>query len=77
MFDIFKRWKVMVENETGIRVKKLQSENGGEYENSEFKKFCYKNGIKLEKTVSGTPLQNGEVKQMNRTLIERARNIRI
>ena len=40
----------------GMRVKKLQSDNGGEYEDSEFKKFYYKTRIELEKTILGTPL---------------------
>ena len=28
MFDVLKRWKAMVENEIGMRVKKLWSNNG-------------------------------------------------
>ena len=31
MFDTFKRWKAMVETETGLRIKCLRSDNGGEY----------------------------------------------
>ena len=53
--DVFKRWKVMVENKMSMGVKKLQFDNGGEYEVFEFKKFCYETGIKLEKIVLGTP----------------------
>jgi len=45
----------MVENETGLKIKKLRSDNGGEYEDKEFKKFCYQSGIKLIRTVPGTP----------------------
>ncbi len=45
----------MVENETSLKIKKLRSDNGGEYEDNEFKKFCYQNGIKLIRTVPGTP----------------------
>ncbi len=29
----------MVENETSLKIKKLRSNNGGEYEDNEFKKF--------------------------------------
>ena len=53
--EVFKKWKAMVENETGLKVKKLRSNNGGEYEDGGFKKFCYENGIRLEKTLPGTP----------------------
>ncbi len=45
----------MVENEIGLKIKKLCSENGGKYEDNEFKKFCYQSGIKLIRTVLGTP----------------------
>ena len=45
----------MVENETGLKIKKLRSDNGGEYEDSEFKKFCFESGIHLERTMSSTP----------------------
>lgn len=77
VYEVFKKWKAMVENETGFRIKKLRSDNGGEYEDNEFKKFCYVNGIRLERTVQGTPQQNGVAERMNRTLTERARSMRI
>ena len=77
VFEVFKKWKVMVENETGLKIKKLRSDNGGEYDDTGFKKFCYENGIRLERTVQGTPQQNGVAERMNRTLTERARSMRI
>ncbi|KAK0578941.1 hypothetical protein LWI29_018731 [Acer saccharum] len=55
VFEAFKKWKAMVENETSLKIKKLRSDNGGEYEDKEFKKFCYQSGIKLIRTVPGTP----------------------
>ena len=45
----------MVENEINLKVKCLQSDNGGEYEDAEFKKYCVENGIKMEKTIPRTP----------------------
>ena len=76
MFEAFRRWKAMVENETALRVKKLRTDNGGEYEDTRFKKFCYEHGIRMERTVPGTPQHNGVAERMNRTLTERARSIR-
>ena len=67
----------MVENETGLKVKRLKSDNGGEYKDERLKEFCVGNGIKLEKTVPKTPQQNYVVVCMNRTLNEHARSIRI
>ena len=77
MFDAFKRWKARVENETRLKIKRLHSDNGGEYENSEFKRFCYLNGIKLSRMVPGTPHQNGIAERMNRSLTKRARSMRL
>lgn len=77
VFEAFKRWKAMVENETGLKIKKLRTDNGGEYEDTKFKKFCYEHGIRMERTVPGTPQHNGVAERMNRTLTERARSIRI
>ena len=67
----------MVENETNLKVKCLRSDNGGEYEDDEFKKYCAQNGIKMEKTIPGTPQQNGVAERMNTTLNERARSMRL
>ncbi|KAE8666201.1 Retrovirus-related Pol polyprotein from transposon TNT 1-94 [Hibiscus syriacus] len=64
----------MVENETGLKVKRLRSDNGGEYKNRRFRDFCVNNGIKMETIVPMTPQQNGVADRMNRTLNERARN---
>ncbi|KAE8728454.1 FACT complex subunit SPT16-like [Hibiscus syriacus] len=72
-----RKWKAMVENETGLKVKRLRSDNGGEYRDSSFRYFCANNGIKMETTVPITPQQNGVAERMNRTLNERARNMRI
>ncbi|WVZ16376.1 hypothetical protein V8G54_009358 [Vigna mungo] len=77
VFEAFKIWKAMVENETGLKIKKLRSDNGGEYEDTRFKKFCYEHGIRMERTVPGTPQHNGVAERMNRTLTERARSLRL
>ncbi|KAK7340666.1 hypothetical protein VNO77_21375 [Canavalia gladiata] len=70
-------WKAMVENETGLKIKKLRTDNGGEYEDTKFKKFCYEHGIRMERTVPRTPQHNGVAERMNRTLTERARSLRV
>ena len=77
VFDTFRKWKAMVENETGLKIKRVRSDNGGEYRDNRFREFCANNGIKMEKTVPMTPQQNGVAERMNRTLNERARSMRI
>jgi transposase InsO family protein len=51
VFDTFKKWKALVENETGKSLKCLRSDNGGEYCNKEFDDYCSYHGIRREKTV--------------------------
>ena len=77
VFDTFKKWKSAVELETGLKVKCLKSDNGGEYSSKEFTSYCAEQGIKMIKTVPETPQQNGVAERMNRTLNERARSMRL
>ncbi|RVW38125.1 Retrovirus-related Pol polyprotein from transposon TNT 1-94 [Vitis vinifera] len=72
-----KKWKAMVETETGLKVKCLRSDNGGEYIDGGFSEYCAAQGIRMEKTIPGTPQQNGVAERMNRTLNERARSMRL
>lgn len=77
VYGTFKKWKAIVENETGLRVKCLRLDNGGEYSDKDFKDYCAENEIRMEKTIPGTPQQNGVAERMNRTMNERARSMRI
>ena len=67
----------MVEIETGLKVKCLWSDNAGEYIDGVFSEYCAAQGIRMEKTIPGTPQQNGVAELMNRTLNERARSMRL
>ena len=49
----------MVENETGLPIKCLRTDRGGEFTSLEFNKFCEQNGIKRQLTTAYTPQQNG------------------
>ena len=40
VFNTFKKWKSLVENETGKRLKCLRLDNGGEYCSNEFDNYC-------------------------------------
>jgi transposase InsO family protein len=77
MYLRLKKWKAMVETETGLKLKCLRSDNGGEYKDRGFKQFCTMNGVRMEKTIPGRPQQNGVAKRMNMTLNECARSIRL
>ena len=47
----------MVETETGLKVKCLRSDNGGECIDGGFSEYCAAQGIKMEKTIPGTHIK--------------------
>ena len=55
------------------RPKILRTDNGTEYKNKAFKKFCISKEIAREFTVPETPEQNGVAERFNRTVVEAAR----
>ena len=67
---MFKKWKYLAKNETGRRLKCLRFDNGGEYYSKEFDSYYSHNGIHREKTVPGTPQENGVLERMNRKIME-------
>ena len=67
----------MVKIETGLKVKCLRLDNGEEYIDGGFNEYCAAQGIRMEKTILGTPQQNGVAERINRTLNEHARSMRL
>ncbi|GJS21654.1 retrovirus-related pol polyprotein from transposon TNT 1-94 [Tanacetum coccineum] len=76
-FGKFKEWKQLVENQIGMTVKKLRTNNGLEFCNQKFEQLCIESGIARHLTVVGTPQQNGLAKHMNRTLMDKVRRLLI
>ena len=58
-------------------MKCLISDNGGEYCNKDFDSYYSYHGIHREKTVPGTPQENGVSERMNIMIMERARCMRL
>ena len=75
VFSQFKEFKSLVENHTGRKIKCLRMDNGGEFCNADFDKFCVDHGIKRHKMMPYTLQQNGVAKRMNWSLMERARSM--
>ena len=73
VFDQFKNWKTLVETQANRKVRRLRTDNSLEFCNKDFDDFCTKHGIVRHKTVRQTPQQNGLVKRMNMTLIDKVR----
>jgi transposase InsO family protein len=63
------------QNEFGLRIKKIRSDNGAEFKNSQIEGFLEEEGIKHEFSSPYTPQQNGVVETKNRTLLDMARTM--
>jgi len=70
VFEVFKDFKTLVENQFNAKVKTFRSDNGGEYTSNVFRDYLKKEGIRHETTIPKTPEQNGVAERMNRTLLE-------
>jgi transposase InsO family protein len=75
VFDKFKEFKALVENQTEKKIKVLRTDNGGEFCGNKFKEFCKKYGIERHNTTRYTPQENGVAERMNKTLMEKARSM--
>jgi transposase InsO family protein len=63
------------QDEFGLRIKKIRSDNGTEFKNSQIEGFLEEEGIKHELSSPYTPQQNGVVERKNRTLLDMARTM--
>nr|KYP66220.1 Retrovirus-related Pol polyprotein from transposon TNT 1-94 [Cajanus cajan] len=75
VFENFKKFKAHVEKESGLLIKALRSDRGGEFTSKEFQKYCEDNGIRRQLTVPRSPQQNGVAERKNRTILEMARSM--
>ena len=60
---------MLVERETGLLIKWVRSDRGGEYNSGEFKELCESQGIRRQLTAAFTLQQNGITKRKNQTTI--------
>jgi transposase InsO family protein len=73
--ETLKRFLRRAQNEFGLKNKKIRSDNGTEFKNSQIEGFLKKEGIKHEFSSPYTPQQNGIVERKNRTLLDMARTM--
>ncbi|GJU17393.1 retrovirus-related pol polyprotein from transposon TNT 1-94 [Tanacetum coccineum] len=73
VLGVFIKWKKMIETQTCRKIKHLRTDNGGEYKNDLFTKFCEDESIVMHFTVRHTPQQNGVAERINRTFLEKVR----
>jgi transposase InsO family protein len=63
------------QNEFGLRIKKIRSDKGTEFKNSQIEGFLEEEGIKHEFSSPYRPQQNGVVERKNQTLLDMARTM--
>jgi transposase InsO family protein len=63
------------QNEFRLRIKKIRSDNGTEFKNSQIEGFLKEEGIKHEFSSPYTPQQNGVVERKSRTLLDMPRTM--
>jgi transposase InsO family protein len=73
--DTIKKFAKRAQNEFETKIKKVRSDNGTEFKNTNIAKFLDEERICHEFSVPYTPQQNGIVERKNRTLIEAARTM--
>ncbi|GJY70129.1 zinc finger, CCHC-type containing protein [Tanacetum coccineum] len=74
-FDAFKRYKKMIEESSGYKIKTLCPDNGGEFTSKYFASFYEESGIKRHMTAPYSLQQNGVVEWRNRTIMKMAMSL--
>ena len=74
-FTVFKRFKALVEKQSGRNIKCIRSDRGGEYTSRQFEEYCKDEGIWKQLTAGYSPQQNGIAERKNRTIVEMARSM--
>ncbi|GJW32374.1 retrovirus-related pol polyprotein from transposon TNT 1-94 [Tanacetum coccineum] len=69
VLDVFKQFHVLVERQTGKKLKCIRSDNGGEYIGP-FDAYCREHGIQHQKTPSKTPQLNILAERMISALVQ-------
>jgi transposase InsO family protein len=73
--DTLKKFLRRAQNEFGLRIKKIRSDNGTEFKNSQIEGFLEEESIMHEFSSPYTPQQNSVVERKNRTLMDMTRTM--
>jgi len=68
VLEKFKEFEEATTTDSKNRIRRLRTDNGGEYVSKEFEAYLRSKGILHEFTVPNSPQQNGVAERMNRTL---------
>ena len=73
VLNAFKDFKTSVKKETGLQIKCLCSDNGGDYTSNPFSDFLRSEGITHQTTTPHFPEQNSQLEHGNWTIVEKIR----
>ncbi|GAU29060.1 hypothetical protein TSUD_278170 [Trifolium subterraneum] len=73
VLSVFKKFKSVVERQSGHKLKVLRTDGGGEYVSHDFAELCESEGINHEVIPPYTPQQNGSAERRNRTIMNMVR----
>ncbi|UYV83393.1 hypothetical protein LAZ67_23000861 [Cordylochernes scorpioides] len=76
-FAKLKEFIELIENIKGTKIKRIRSDNGGEFKNRQLSSYLIENGIEHQFTTFYSPSRNGIVERANRSLIEGTRALLI
>ncbi|KAI7956353.1 hypothetical protein MJO29_007752 [Puccinia striiformis f. sp. tritici] len=71
--DKLEEWIAWAENQTGRKIKRLISDNGGEFKSIFFEEFCCIKGISQFFSPPYTPQNNGMAERSNRAILDKAK----
>ena len=74
-YDVFSSFCTQIQSKKEMKILKVKSDHGGEFENEPFESFYEKHGIIHEFSSPRTPQQNGVVERKYRSLQEMARTM--
>jgi transposase InsO family protein len=72
--SIFKKFAKKAQNKIDRNIKKIRSDNGKEFDNTNIHEYCDEVGIKHEVPATYTPEQNGVVEIKNRIFYHSRKN---
>ena len=73
LFEHYQAFEAWLKTQHNVQIKKLRSDQGGEYLSGEFSDHLQKEGTIRRLTVHDTPEYNGVSERLNRTLLEKVR----
>jgi transposase InsO family protein len=71
----FKKFAKRAQNEFEVKIKKIRSDIGKEFDNTNIEAYCDEVGIKHEVSATYNPQQSGVVERKNQTLITLTRTM--